>query len=88
MTILRRQVFTLLLQRGGQASAYFDADSNMVARQIFFTGLAVGIRPCAGALFVLIAALDQGIFGFGIVSTRSRWARASPSPFASSDSQA
>jgi nickel/cobalt transporter (NicO) family protein len=40
------------------------------ARQsIFLTGLAVGIRPCAGSIFVLVAGLDQGVFGVGIIST-------------------
>ncbi|WP_277183207.1 nickel/cobalt transporter [Caballeronia sp. BR00000012568055] len=40
------------------------------ARQsILLTGLAVGIRPCAGSIFVLVAGLDQGAFGVGIIST-------------------
>jgi nickel/cobalt transporter (NicO) family protein len=46
-----------------------SAGPQAVAKQIFFTGLAVGIRPCAGALFVLIAALDQNVFAFGIAAT-------------------
>ncbi|GAB2892687.1 nickel/cobalt transporter [Paralcaligenes ginsengisoli] len=40
-----------------------------VARQIFFTGLAVGLRPCAGALFVLISALAYGVFLTGVFAT-------------------
>ena len=39
-----------------------------IARQIFMTGLAVGVRPCAGAIFVLIAALANGIFMVGVLS--------------------
>ena len=39
-----------------------------IARQIFMTGLAVGVRPCAGAIFVLIAALANDIFMVGVLS--------------------
>jgi nickel/cobalt transporter (NicO) family protein len=38
------------------------------ARQIFLTGIAVGVRPCVGAIFVLIAALANHIFMIGILS--------------------
>lgn len=40
-----------------------------IARQILMTGLAVGVRPCVGAIFVLIAALANGIFVVGVFST-------------------
>jgi len=39
-----------------------------IVRQIFFTGLALGIRPCAGALFVLISALAYGVFLTGVLA--------------------
>lgn len=39
-----------------------------IARQIFLTGLAVGLRPCVGAIFVLIAALANHIFMVGVLS--------------------
>ncbi|MGF6602021.1 nickel/cobalt exporter [Paraburkholderia sp. GAS448] len=39
-----------------------------IARQIVMTGLAVGVRPCVGAIFVLIAALANGIFMVGVLS--------------------
>lgn len=39
-----------------------------IARQIVMTGLAVGVRPCVGAIFVLIAALSNGIFMVGVLS--------------------
>ncbi|VVE47646.1 hypothetical protein PEP31012_04523 [Pandoraea eparura] len=39
-----------------------------IARQILMTGLAVGVRPCVGAIFVLIAALANGIFMVGVFS--------------------
>jgi hypothetical protein len=39
-----------------------------IARQIFLTGLAVGIRPCVGAIFVLIAGLANGVFLTGVLS--------------------
>ncbi|MGA7812571.1 nickel/cobalt transporter [Caballeronia sp.] len=39
-----------------------------IARQIFLTGVAVGVRPCVGAIFVLIAALANHIFMVGILS--------------------
>jgi ABC-type nickel/cobalt efflux system permease component RcnA len=42
--------------------------STWIARQIFLTGLAVGIRPCVGAIFVLIAGLANGIFMIGVLS--------------------
>lgn len=56
----------------GKTRRWATADANggtiWIARQIVMTGLAVGIRPCAGALFVLIAALANGVFIAGIVS--------------------
>ncbi len=39
-----------------------------IARQIVMTGLAVGVRPCVGAIFVLIGALANGIFMVGVLS--------------------
>jgi nickel/cobalt exporter len=42
--------------------------STWIARQIFLTGLAVGIRPCVGAIFVLIAGLANGVFMIGVLS--------------------
>jgi nickel/cobalt exporter len=31
--------------------------------------LAVGLRPCSGAIFVLVFALSQGIFAIGVLAT-------------------
>lgn len=31
--------------------------------------IAVGLRPCSGAIFILVFALSQGIFAVGIVAT-------------------
>jgi ABC-type nickel/cobalt efflux system permease component RcnA len=31
--------------------------------------LAVGLRPCSGAIFILVFALSQGIFAVGVVAT-------------------
>ena len=31
--------------------------------------LAIGLRPCSGAIIVLVFALSQGIFAIGVVST-------------------
>lgn len=39
-----------------------------IVRQLVMTGLAVGVRPCVGAIFVLIAALANGIFMVGVLS--------------------
>jgi nickel/cobalt transporter (NicO) family protein len=39
-----------------------------ISRQIVMTGLAVGVRPCVGAIFVLIAALANGMFLVGVLS--------------------
>jgi len=39
-----------------------------IGRQIVMTGLAVGVRPCVGAIFVLIAALANGAFMVGVLS--------------------
>ncbi|ACD18647.1 high-affinity nickel-transporter [Paraburkholderia phytofirmans PsJN] len=44
------------------------AGNTWIARQIVLTGLAVGARPCVGAIFVLIAALANGIFIIGVLS--------------------
>lgn len=44
------------------------AGNTWIARQIVLTGLAVGVRPCVGAIFVLIAALANGIFMVGVLS--------------------
>jgi len=53
-------------------SRWSKADSRdgatWIIRQIFLTGLAVGIRPCVGAIFVLIAGLANGIFMTGVLS--------------------
>jgi nickel/cobalt exporter len=45
-----------------------SAGNAWIARQIVMTGLAVGVRPCVGAIFVLIAALANGIFVVGVLS--------------------
>ena len=45
-----------------------NAGNAWIARQIVMTGLAVGVRPCVGAIFVLIAALANGIFMVGVLS--------------------
>ena len=31
--------------------------------------IAVGVRPCSGAILVLVFALSQGIFGVGVMAT-------------------
>jgi ABC-type nickel/cobalt efflux system permease component RcnA len=45
-----------------------SAGNAWIARQIVMTGLAVGVRPCVGAIFVLIAALANSIFVVGVLS--------------------
>jgi len=40
-----------------------------VRRQILLTGVAVGVRPCVGALFVLIAALANNVFIVGVLAS-------------------
>jgi nickel/cobalt exporter len=37
--------------------------------QALMTGFASGLRPCVGAIFMLVAALAQGVFGIGVIST-------------------
>ena len=37
--------------------------------RIFLTGVAVGVRPCVGAIFVLIAALANHVFIVGVVAS-------------------
>jgi nickel/cobalt transporter (NicO) family protein len=54
--------------RSRWAQADLRDGSTWIARQIFLTGLAVGIRPCVGAIFVLIAGLANGIFMIGVLS--------------------
>jgi nickel/cobalt transporter (NicO) family protein len=60
----------LAKHRGRSRWAQADSrdGSTWIARQIFLTGLAVGIRPCVGAIFVLIAGLANGIFMIGVLS--------------------
>jgi nickel/cobalt transporter (NicO) family protein len=59
------------LSRRGRA-CWAQSDSRQgsvwIVRQIFVTGLAVGVRPCVGAIFVLIAALANGVFMTGVLS--------------------
>ncbi len=31
--------------------------------------IAVGLRPCSGAIFILVFALSQGIFAVGVIAT-------------------
>lgn len=40
-----------------------------VRRQILMTGVAVGVRPCVGAIFVLIAALANKVFIVGVLAS-------------------
>ena len=37
--------------------------------RIFLTGIAVGVRPCVGAIFVLIAALANHLFIVGVLAS-------------------
>ena len=37
--------------------------------QVLLTGGAVGLRPCSGAILVLLFTLANGIFWVGVVST-------------------
>jgi nickel/cobalt exporter len=54
--------------KAGWAQADTRDGAIWIARQIFLTGLAVGIRPCVGAIFVLIAGLANGAFMTGVLS--------------------
>jgi ABC-type nickel/cobalt efflux system permease component RcnA len=38
-------------------------------RRLLLTGAAVGLRPCSGAILVLLFSLANGIFGIGVVAT-------------------
>ncbi len=57
-------------QRGGHrwTRAVERPGSVWIVRQILLTGLAIGVRPCVGAIFVLIAALANGLFMVGVLS--------------------
>jgi ABC-type nickel/cobalt efflux system permease component RcnA len=39
------------------------------SRQILLTGVAVGVRPCVGAIFVLIAAIANKVFIVGVLAS-------------------
>ncbi|WP_158902835.1 nickel/cobalt transporter [Burkholderia sp. L27(2015)] len=55
--------------QSARSSARSQASGRVwIVRQIFFTGLALGIRPCAGALFVLLSALAYGVFLTGVLA--------------------
>ena len=62
---------TLAQRRSGVRWARTDSErGTTVARsRIFLTGLAVGVRPCAGAIFVLIAALANHLFFVGVLAS-------------------
>jgi nickel/cobalt exporter len=66
----------------GWSAADPDQGSIWIARQIFMTGLAVGVRPCVGAIFVLIAALANGIFMTGVLAAFAMAAGVSLTVFA------
>ena len=59
------------MRRVGRRGAWRQPQnsSSWVVRQIVLTGLAVGIRPCVGAIFVLLAALANGIFMIGVLAS-------------------
>ncbi|MBX2806228.1 MAG: nickel/cobalt transporter [Hyphomicrobiales bacterium] len=46
-----------------------DLEDNWSLRKAAMIVLAVGIRPCSGAIFILIFALTQGLYWAGILST-------------------
>jgi nickel/cobalt exporter len=62
---------TLAQRRSGVRWARTDGErGTSVARsRIFLTGVAVGVRPCAGAIFVLIAALANHLFIVGVLAS-------------------
>lgn len=61
-----------LAQRRSRARwAKTDAERGTfrASSRIFLTGIAVGVRPCAGAIFVLIAALANHVFIVGVLAS-------------------
>lgn len=46
-----------------------DLERDWSLRKAAFVVFAVGIRPCSGAVFILVFALTQGLYWAGVVST-------------------
>jgi nickel/cobalt exporter len=46
-----------------------ERGTSRAGSRIFLTGAAVGVRPCAGAIFVLIAALANHVFIVGVLAS-------------------
>ena len=62
---------TLAQRRSGVRWARSDVNrgTSPARSRIFLTGAAVGVRPCAGAIFVLIAALANHVFIVGVLAS-------------------
>jgi nickel/cobalt exporter len=61
----------LVQRRPGVRWARTDSErgTSRARSRIFLTGVAVGVRPCAGAIFVLIAALANHVFIVGVLAS-------------------
>ncbi|MBK5052873.1 hypothetical protein IQ289_31310 [Burkholderia sp. R-70006] len=46
-----------------------ERSASWVVREILATGIGAGVRPCTGAVFVLLSAQGNGAFATGVVST-------------------
>ncbi|MDR5777408.1 MULTISPECIES: hypothetical protein [unclassified Caballeronia] len=46
----------------------YTHEAKLTLRQSLTAGLAIGVRPCAGSIFVLLSALDQQRFFVGVIS--------------------
>ena len=51
------------------ARAGVNRRTSTARSRILMTGVAVGVRPCAGAIFVLIAALANHVFIIGVLAS-------------------
>ncbi|OXC78044.1 nickel/cobalt transporter [Caballeronia sordidicola] len=55
--------------RPSRATISFKRDASQAHRRMFLTGIAVGVRPCVGAIFVLIAALANHMYFVGVLAS-------------------
>jgi len=55
--------------RSRRAGTDVERGTSRARSRIFLTGIAVGVRPCVGAIFVLIAALANHVFLVGVLAS-------------------
>ena len=55
--------------RSRRAGTDVERGTSRARSRIFLTGIAVGVRPCVGAIFLLIAAIANHVFLVGVLAS-------------------